>query len=181
MPIRAASGPIQVQPPGLLGLLQLKNLGRNPHSLDDLVVPTFDLGEWYLRADQFEASHVPCVPQATGAIGFVAIGFGTAALFEVPSSEWWYVHTAQLFSGSIPAGDQVIAAAAWREGGSASVAQMVSDPVAVAVSTVDQQLWVSARDFWVPPGAIFGVVLTRLETAAGLDFNMQVRATRTPI
>lgn len=44
-------GQIQKIPQGLLGFLQLKTGGRNPATLSDIVVPTWDLARLYLEAD----------------------------------------------------------------------------------------------------------------------------------
>lgn len=45
------SGPIQLQPRGLLAFLQLKNQGRNPANLVDSIQPTFDILDWYQQAN----------------------------------------------------------------------------------------------------------------------------------
>jgi hypothetical protein len=86
---------IQVIPPGLLSILQLKNGGRTPQHLGPDVLPTFDLEGYFLRATQ---------QVITASEALVTTANDAKTLAAVPDSEWWFVEhfTANWF---IAAGD----------------------------------------------------------------------------
>jgi len=89
---RSSSGPIQVPLPGLLGLLQLKNLGRNPYGMQDSVQPIIDLLPFYAQAQGVEV--------LTGNVAIAAVGGAGAAVpsGQVGEQEWWMLHA---FSASL--------------------------------------------------------------------------------
>jgi len=79
------SGPIQSGTAGLLSLLEVKNLGRNPDSLLDAVTPTLEMVPWWLRAQSvpYQAADV-----ADGA------GAGSMLAFGASEKQWIYLHHA---------------------------------------------------------------------------------------
>jgi len=94
-------GPIQPAPLGLLGLLQLKQLGQNPRDLANVVSPIFDLREHYMAA-QFKTASVQ-VSVANNALGF-------QGMVPVPQGKLWYVyeHTIIIGATTVPtAGNEV--------------------------------------------------------------------------
>jgi len=77
-----ASGPIQSSPRGLLGLLQLKNVGQNPELLLDAVQPVLEMRELYI----------------SGLLELVAVAATAAAVgpnnvISVPNNETWFIRT----------------------------------------------------------------------------------------
>jgi hypothetical protein len=86
-----ASGPVQLSPPGLLGLLQLKNQGRSPRDLLDSYQPTFDLlrdlrhGQQIAPLIDYQVS-VPGAIQSNSLLRFV-----TPGPMGPTENEWWFV------------------------------------------------------------------------------------------
>jgi len=87
-----SSGPIQQNPQGLLGYLQLKNQGHNPRELQDTVQPVLELWRHYLLTNQ-EALLTANIP-ITGVGGALP----SVPDAQVPQGEIWAVHH---FSASI--------------------------------------------------------------------------------
>lgn len=148
--------PINRQPGGLLGFLGIKNGGRNPDQLSNVLAPTWDAAEVYLRTNYILARVT---------INVAAIGF-TAASF-VPPSESWYVHNAMGNSQNALGAGVVLGgfvAAALVDGVAYSVAGLVPPVRATA-----GQVWASCdqtRPYQLlPPGAALGFYCTEL--AAG--------------
>lgn len=91
------SRPIQSQPQGLLGFLQLKNLGQNPSELPDVLQPVLELRDWYLQTNS------EIVSGTDAAIAAV----GVSNNLIVPQGEYWFVHDVGLLI-------QLAAGATWR-------------------------------------------------------------------
>jgi hypothetical protein len=84
---------IQSMLPGLLSLLGIRNGGANPPNFGELVVPTFDLDDWYLRA-QLRFTDPAASYSTNGTITGNAFNFVTnRAAMIVPNSQWWFVDT----------------------------------------------------------------------------------------
>lgn len=77
--------PIQVLPRGLLGFLQLKNMGQNPSEFPDLLQPVLEMREWYYETNAITqvASGLALVPAATTV--------GNLILLVVPNGQAWAV------------------------------------------------------------------------------------------
>lgn len=92
MALEDRNKPIQLQPSGLLGLLQLKNNGRNPSVLADSVQPVLDLWPHYLLTNGEQTLSANIAVAGPG-------GAGPAVPDSlVPEGECWAV---QLFSISM--------------------------------------------------------------------------------
>jgi hypothetical protein len=93
------SGPIQTIPQGLLGLLQLKELGKNPSELLDQVQPSYDLFQQYIQRNLVGEQTLIGGPISTAALvtanrglqGFSLNGAGVTFL-NVPQNQIWYVY-----------------------------------------------------------------------------------------
>jgi len=81
--------PINRQPVGLLGFLGIKNGGRNPQTLGEVLVPQWDLSELYLNSS----------PQYVEVISTEA-GVGYTVAIGPPQGELWYVFDAGLEVGT---------------------------------------------------------------------------------
>jgi len=78
------TGPIQVIPAGLLGLLDLKNRGIVPDVLMGTVQPIVDMEGFWLRARR--------EPVDLGNGWVWPGGLHLEVLTTTPQNEWWYVH-----------------------------------------------------------------------------------------
>lgn len=149
----APAGPIQVQPAGLTGLLQLKNWGVRPDILQGSVLPNLDMEPWWLRG-----SMEPLVRFANAInLGAFPVGVSHVAIAQVPDREWWYVHhlavvtqvtnntgRVEAYLGVSLQGAVLGAVPDYTVAGPVICApQGAADPAAAVVS---------ARGFWVPPG-----------------------------
>jgi hypothetical protein len=174
----ALYGPIQAIPPGLLGLLQLKTVGRNPGELDSTVTPGFELSDWYLRANQEQLNtSFTQLMAATAGGGYQP--FTTPSVLTVPDGEWWYIaHYA--VRGGLAVGDTInqmrIALQTNRTG-------TVRFGRFGAPSTLAGQgsLVCFDNDFWAPPGAEFGVHVSNVTSAAGVTLTADLRFTACPL
>lgn len=74
--------PIQTNTAGLLSLLGIKNVGKNPDALLEVVQPTSEMGAWWLRGASF-----PFYQEKVLAANDEAVDFITAA-----NNEWVHFH-----------------------------------------------------------------------------------------
>lgn len=84
------SGPIQTLPSGLLGLLQLKQQGKNPSPLRDDVQSVTDLTQFWFQNQMRDVTLDFTGPHNT-AVGPAANGSKAFATLQVPNGELWYV------------------------------------------------------------------------------------------
>lgn len=84
---------INQQPGGILGLLGIKNGGRNPEELATILAPVFDVSAYYLEAN---AQFVQVLADAQLGLNIFA---------QVPEGEVWYVHHASAATGALAAAD----------------------------------------------------------------------------
>lgn len=168
-----ARGPIQLSPPGLLGLLQLKADGRSVPLLDDTCQPSLEMAPWWLRA----------AAQLWPSGSTIAIGAGASRVFTpftvnpftVPDGQWYYIHDYTLAIGTSPTDTVTRATLSWASqiSGSAYFAMFPdAPPFDLAAS---QERLVTARDFWLPPGARLGLWV---DTVTGAAFSASVRQIR---
>lgn len=173
-PQHGSSGPIQLIPPGLLGLLQLKNRGANPSQLLDSYQPIVEMFHWLLQA---EARRWP--------LGQIAVATGNGdAVFSpnhilVPQDEWWYVHHYSI-EAAMGAGDNVgHFVPHWREGNTPVHFYALDTGLAINL-TRNGRMISGAQSFFLPPGAELG--FTYVCTAATtITFNGYVWYTPLPI
>jgi hypothetical protein len=91
-PIRTP--PINKQPNGLLGFLGIKNGGRNPSTLAEILSPTLDLAQLYY------ASYVEYVQN-----NLIITGLGPFFALGTPNNESWYVDSFGVRSATLATGD----------------------------------------------------------------------------
>lgn len=171
------SGPIQLIPPGLLGLFQLKTMGRNPSELGEQVIPTLEMFKWYLMTNQREQ----LVQSAAGitTVGYdIILNSDTLSAMRVPPNQWWYVHSFDMLSDLIPAGQSLIFRLAWQNQGSSSSAVHYPGeiPVSVTGGGAGVIAFSHAADFWLPPGSTLGVSLTFASNPRTLTGSVQYTA-----
>lgn len=172
-------GPIQTIPAGLLGLLELKTLGRLPDALSATVTPTVDMLEFWLRQRSFtNGSTVHGITQTTAP--------GSPLLFSptpivVPENQWWYFHEYSVIAVfTAAAGQQVDNYAPmimYNRTGTINYATLAPGVSAVSSATQAVAQIVTARDFWANPGSGLGLFFGQIVSAAGVSFTGRYRAT----
>jgi hypothetical protein len=169
-----AAGPIQVIPPGLLSLLELKSpAGRAPQLMPLDLQPQIDLLKWYLIA---KAAAV--VPGGSMTVVTANVGFNefTTNPYIVPDNEWWYVHYFSVNTAVLAAGDALGPMSVMAQiGGGVQLFNQLGPFSPSAV--VGGNMTCAAFDFFLPPGARLGVNITSL-TSLGLVVAGQLFATR---
>lgn len=154
-----ASRPIQVQPFGLLGFLQVKNLGQNPQVMPDSISPVMEMREWYWETN----SEVQTFSSITAVPSSQAVG--QLVLMTVPDKEYWAILDTS-FNVVTAAGQaisyQVIAYL------SGNVPIPLTELVTVGASITAPPLPIPCRDrvFIAPPGCRFGLRISAITTAA---------------
>lgn len=169
MPADSVVGrPIQVDPAGLLGLLQLKTGGANPAELLGAVRPTIEMLPLWLRQQER-------VRQANSGI---ALGPGSAAGFGVfspnaivvPENEWWFVRLYSVFSTRLAAGDVLsglVPAIRYTRVGTVRDFPLCNAPPDPAAWLVSEYATI-AENFWAPPGSEL-IYFFRNVTVAGVE------------
>lgn len=150
-------GPIQLIPPGLLGLLQLKADGRTVPYLEDTCSPILSMEDWWLRAAAVDWTlSTTDTEGASTPNGFLA--FATNGV-TVPVGEWWFVHeycvTFFLNAAEVVTGPRL----AWSSIGSGASARFTVLPdglESLANLTGAVARSAAAFRFWVPPGSRIG-------------------------
>lgn len=190
MKVRDPVGPIQVLPPGLINLLQLKVAGYSPDAMRQDVQPTIDLEAWWLRAkaDNTRLRYRQFVTGAPTTIGgfFAVLSPGLANLGP-GSQAWWYVHNMTMDFSSNGVVTDLNAGISIRGGSQPSLGaadQTWSLPgrfIPGLTAAVPRQID-SVSGFWMPPNSIVGAYVGTI--AAAVDFNLEIlgfRYTELPI
>lgn len=175
--------PIQTIPQGLLGLLQLKQFGRNPAALGDTVDPTVDLTLLWLNRITVDLTLA-----VTGLNG-VVIGVPTAGAntynvtgMNVPANQTWWVE-------SFGVGCTLLAAETIRFGcgvfyppntGAHLLGPSPSDFNDVITSRA-RLARAEARGFWLLPGAQPLLVVYDSLTAGTINVTCSMRGAIIPI
>lgn len=97
------SGPLNIQPLGLLSFFDLKTGGRYPRELGEAIIPTLEQQFW-LRSIASEIVYA----EVTGVNAVNAYQFtplGSATPIEVPNNELWYVDRFAFRALTLTAGD----------------------------------------------------------------------------
>jgi hypothetical protein len=180
-------GPIQIIPPGLLGLLQLKQLGRLPDKLSDLVAPVVELRDWYLtarRVDEFglfgsSANLLLAGPSFSGISGFT---LASGPIMAVPQNQIWWVEQFTIDVVLSGAAD-FIRFAPMIQSAAPSLTRQQTGPDVADVTTARTRV-VSARSdrgFWAFPGDVFSAIVFDSANAAANTVHARLRATPCPI
>jgi len=176
------SGPIQVIPKGLLGLLQLKQQGNNPSELSNVVASCFDIRELYyqqLVQDQFSlVGGLPTEnvnPAANGNHAF------TTSPLLVPAGFMWLVLQYSIVCNLLAA--ETIKASC----------QLITDPALstpvllgdsytdVVTARARTANWRASGPFYAPAGSSIGFVVHDVLTAATISCFGNIRAVAIPI
>jgi hypothetical protein len=82
---------INRNPFGILGFLGIKNFGRNPSSVADVLAPTWDYSDWYLNTNSTLLTANPTLTAVGGTI-----------IFQVPDDRVWWVSNFDVFVSTDP-------------------------------------------------------------------------------
>ena len=178
------SGPIQTLPPGLLSVLQLKNLGRLPSVLLGEVSPSIDLLDMYLRSLGVANSPGAHTRNQTTASGnFYQFTAGALGTIQVPQNEWWWFqHYSVTATFTAVAGQSIEGltpclafntSTGIEYAGVGAEIRTVSSNATAAVSAMVS----SSAPFWAPPGSLLGYLATVI-SAAGVDLQGRYRVTK---
>lgn len=165
-------GPIQIVPPGLLGLLQLKADGRSVSKLGDACIPSLDMLGFWLRA-KMEGTFSSSIDNPAAAIYQVFRPFTTLPIV-VPDGQWWYVHDygVKFIAGAGVTATSCMPASSVGAAGTADYVP-VSD-LAVDINANGKML--RAGNFWLQPGARLGYYVDTV--AGGATFQAILTALR---
>jgi len=138
------NSPLQKGPDGLLGLLDLKTLGRNPNEFPNTLQGTVECREFYLLRERR-------VTSANGAFVAINTAIGTVT---VPNDEVWRVNSIGLFFQRNVADialniDQFVALRRMSGATASTVFQTRLEPVA---ATDLQQYRGNITELWLAPG-----------------------------
>lgn len=177
--------PINVIPRGLLSLLDIKSLGRNPVTLNEgWVQGVLDLSEYYMSHREY----VRAVTAAFSLPGFQAAQIGAfVAPFElpvVPNDQVWLVHrySVRALNPLAAATTYNGVACAFAQTGTGSVG---APPVFIISRETDATTaeipacgteWSNPRLF--TPGAFFGVHIESVTIGTGEQFDCAIEITR---
>ena len=143
-------------PVGLLDFFGLKNDGRNPAELANVVAPIIDLREFYL-ADRW---------QYTSESGLTATGTNNVACaLSVPVGEIWYVKEFGVSSGALGAGVQLRLQAFITLPGNVARSQITAELDQAASGVAGEVVRTAVRDVLCTGGTEFG--FTSLQNVGG--------------
>lgn len=177
-------GPIQLIPPGLMGLLQLKQGGQLPSMLSKTVAPVVELRDWYLTARRVDElalfGGVPTV--SLPSIGSKPFVFGGNNA-TVPAGQIWWVEqmTIQVTgTGAIVATDLLRYAPGIIPGTGGALSQAVAPPTSdylLVARSRAIRAELAPRGFWAFPGDTFAALVDDVVTTNGWTAQLGLRAT----
>ena len=163
--------PIQLIPRGLLGFLQLKNLGKNPSDFPSVLQPTLELFDWLTQSEQLSTVGTDAAIAAVG----------TNTYLSVPSGEAWWLHDVQA-SINLAAAATIVCSPSYNLGpvGAPSFSRLLT-PLQQYSQAVHGTTIVIPSTLYKPmlltPGCTLGIRTTAL-SAATTAGNLVARYTR---
>lgn len=177
------SGPIQRIPPGFLGFLQLKNFGKNPSELPDVLTPTLGMFDWYMQANA--ESRFSSWSLATNATGPVIIGSFANTNLLVPNTEIWFVIAANVGLQTLPAANDTCSLKLGyfdRNLGGFFGAPGPDEQCLLVGGTSDVRPFFRSHNFWVPPGGYISAWVEQATFAGGpFTASLGARVVRMPL
>lgn len=163
---------MQAAAPGLLSLLSLKQLGHNPRTLNDEVIPTIDILNWYLQNNIEAVVGTAVAVNAVGVWGFA---------LQVPAQEIWYLHgatiTADLIAAEAIRGRLGVI---WDRGAAAPPAHPLSEfwSASPGVPNARTQIGNGKLNMWLPTNRALVLIADIVTTAADITCNIEAFITR---
>lgn len=172
------SGPVQIFPPGLLGLLQLKNQGRNPDKLPDTLQSTIELRDWLFQSGAVDlGAQVGGNGSLAAAAGAAGYGAFTTNPIVVPVEQYWYVIDYQVETANLVATDAVAFGCAYSTYLTGNIQRYgvgERQPL-LQGAAVARRGMAHAHGFFVPPGGQLGVNIEVNDTATSVTYVGYVR------
>jgi hypothetical protein len=166
-------GPIQLIPPGLLGLLQLKNIGKNPSQLLDEVRPIMDILPMWYEAVAEELSGFSRTP-VTGNNGFASWTVPQI----VPQGEIWWVMQYTVVTSEMGVGDSGQFGVGWQL---PSVNHTYAVGDISAINSGVGRCIAHGEQFFLPPGGELLWFTNDVVNATAFTLNGFARIARLPI
>jgi len=174
------AGRIQLQPPGLLGALQLKTLGQAPQDLGSVYAPTIECREWILNTNREWISATDAGALDT-TLGFTPAGNSESEV-QVPQDEWWWLHNLLAFSSIDGSTDLMVLQPAFAWDANFGRVELLGtpSPCPYPTPTTNTSVLVTAHasHCWIPPGARLGIWLHLSDVAAPRGVEIQASITR---
>jgi hypothetical protein len=181
------AAPISTIPQGLLGLLQLKEMGVNPAQLVQTVSPNLEMFNFYIqRLAIGEIGLFGAGIQSNGTINghgqanLVIVGTGGTPA-QVPSNEMWYVVEFNV-GGQLVAADYIrIAPCIIPTPAAGALWEVGPDYNDVVSARAREFMASSSQPFFAPPGSQFAFRVFDATSVGGITVNGGLRAARIPI
>jgi len=164
---------IQLIPPGLLGLLQLKNRGQNPGSLEDIVQPGLDILPFWYEAVAEELNGFTRTP-VTGNNGFAS----WSTPITVPQGEAWWVLNYTIVTSEMGVGDSGQFGVGWQNP-AANHTYAVGD--ISAINSGVGRCVAHGEPFFLGPGAELLWYTNDVVNATAFTLNGFARVARLPL
>jgi hypothetical protein len=173
------SGPIQVIPQGLLGLLQLKATGKNPDDLLAGVQPQVDLFPLWVQRQDVDINLAKTGNSNTGFNVNASGNFGVTGLI-VGNTEAWFVTNFTLRCNLLAA-ETIVMACGFNYPTALSNVYELSGNYADVITARARTATVHAGGFWLGPGAQPIIIVHDQTTAATITVAFGLRGVIVPI
>lgn len=168
-------GPVQVFPPGLLGFLQLKNSGKNPEFLSDIISPSLEYRDWLFTARQLTVDPNSFIRGfLTANRGF----FSWTSPLGVPQDEAWWVRSYMIRTQVVPAAESITYRPCWK---AAFIGSNYGVGDVVGTANAGEVECLGGENFFLPPGAELGVWIKSCTSAAGIQLSVALEYVPLPI
>lgn len=176
------AGPVQLIPPGLLGFLQLKSLGRNPSQLVESYSPTIEMLDWIMESQPLEAaSDLGARPLYVAAAAGPTIGQPVPAM-SVPQDEIWRVLQFTIEVSLVAGESSSFAPCFFTSVAGVTIPYLVGPPTDLYAGTAIgvRNVAYAPAPFWAPPGCQLGVYIRQSIQAGVLNYVHSARYVRCP-
>jgi hypothetical protein len=172
-------GAISTLAEGLLGLLDMKSVGRLPSQLLDGVQPQIDLTQFYFNRQSFATKALfgsTSQPSTAAITGRGQFPFTNPSQIVVPANQLWWVHEMTGTVSTTVAADTGTFALGYSLGYDwepFACGPTYTDPVNANQRLIQLRL---DKPFFVGPGGSFFVLSLACASAGGLAFSLGMRA-----
>jgi hypothetical protein len=173
------AAPIQTIPQGLLGLLQLKQLGTNPSNLVDTVQSTVDLKDWWMNRQEVDICLLK-TGSSTASTNVNAAGvFGSTGLTVGTNEVWWV--TNYTINCNLLAAEYIRFRPVFNFPAALSAVYTLGFDYNDVITARARNASAWAANFWLQPGAQLQFRVSDQATAANIAVAQAVRGVVIPI
>lgn len=178
--------PLNAIPQGLLDFFGIKSMGQNPIDLQQQIIPTLEMIDWYANfKDEYAVSATPAnivLPNSSGFFGITSWAPGTIPS-PVPGGELWFVREFVVAATAMAAAvTNLEIAPAYQVGAFNGVHVLPfsrGGPTA-GNAVLKGQRAACLQPFWLPTGATLGYTLLSGE-GTSTPFSASLRVVRVKI